>query len=795
MNASLAWLRDFADLPLTPAAVRDLLTARVATVDDVVPLRADLRDIVVGRVVEAAPHPDSDHLWVTRVDAGGDALLDVVCGAPNVTVGTSYPFAPVGATLPGGLRIERRRIRGAVSSGMLCSARELALGGDHSGILALDTDAAPGTPFLEVVAGGDVRLVVDVLPNRPDLLAHEGIARELAAARGVPLRVPAQLPVPATTPVVRDAQRATAGGTVPVTIEPGAACSTYVAAVIRGVTVGPSPDWLVARLEAVGSRSVNNVVDATNYMLHAFGHPMHAFDLDRVTGGTVVVRLARDGERIRTLDGSERVLDRTVTVIADAARAQAIAGVMGGADSEVTDATRDVLLEVAVFDPGAVRRTRRALGLATDASYRFERGVDRAAAEARARLAAALIVTVAGGEVAPPIAAVGARPEPPVPRALRLARVAAVLGEAPTPGESTRLLASIGFGVQDVPGGTLLVTPPTWRADIVDEVDLIEELARLHGYDAFPATLRAFRASTVPDSPAYAVAARVTGALVAAGLYEARPVPFVDDAGPSGVRLANPLAESEAMLRADLLATLARRVEHNFAHMQRTVRLFEVGVAFRRAADGGSIPEERTLAAAVITGDRYPAHFTDAHPPHVDRWDAKWLAEQIVAASYGAGRGALHPDEHGAGWSVVIDGVPRGRVTELELDAPVWAAPVFGVEVDITPAFRAERPLPRYRGLPATPAAEFDLALLVPDAVPATAVEGVIRRTAGELLEQIEPFDEFRGAGVAPGGRSVAWRLTLRHPERTLRDREIDGRRGRILQALEEELGVRPRAV
>jgi phenylalanyl-tRNA synthetase beta chain len=791
MNASYDWLREFTDFDLTPEQLRDVITNRAATVEDVISLRADLRDVVVGLVVEAKPHPNSDHLWVTKVDAGTGELLDVVCGAPNVQAGSKYPFAPSGSTLPGGLKLERRKIRGETSNGMLCSARELALGTEHDGILTLHTDAAPGTPFLEAFPAGDTRFVVDVLPNRPDLLSHEGLAREISAYTGNDLHMP-EHPGMAPSPAFEHGDGEGITGGVRVSIEDPSACPLYTATVIRGVNIAPSPDWLANRLISIGLRPINNVVDVTNYMLHGFGQPMHAFDIDRLQGPEIHVRNARSGERITTLDGVERKLEPTMTVIADAERAQAIAGVIGGNDSAVADNTKNILLEVAVFDPRSVRSTRRALGTSTDASYRFERALDAHASTELARYAAALIVSLAGGRVDGAPIAVGSPGPSPQPLSLRVSRVARVLGEHITAPECMRVLGSVGFGVHSGENEVLRVTPPRWRSDVTLEVDLIEEVARLRGYDSFSDELRPFRVGTAPESPAYVVTRRVTRALVEGGMMEVRPIPFVADAGEHGVRVLNPLAESEALLRSSALQTLARRVEHNFAHMTRNVRLFEVGVVFSRGQDI-RIPAERTVAAAVIAGDRTPAHFTDPKPAQMDIWDAKWIAETIIRAAFGPSGPVLQPNAARDGWDVVHDGSAIGTVGPIALDAPVWAPPVFGIEIDVTAAFGSVRHGTVYRALPITPAAEFDLALLVPAEVAAADVARVIQTNSGEMLESLVPFDEFRGAGVGDGYRSIAWRLTFRHPERTLREKEIEGRRARILRALNEELGVRPR--
>ena len=787
MNASYQWLKDFVDIDASPSELRDLLTMRCATVDDVVALRQDLNDIVIGRVIEAAPHPNSDHLWVTKVDSGDRELRDVVCGAPNVAVGSLYPFAPVGATLPGGLKIEKRKIRGAVSEGMLCSARELGLGTDHEGILALDIDAEPGTRFLDVVPVGDTRIVIDVLPNRPDLLSHEGIAREIAAATGKQLHRPQHPPA-----VLTMAKESTGPISIDVTVEDTEGSPRYMTAIIRGVTVGPSPDWLASRVEAAGARSISNVVDVTNYMLHGFGQPMHAFDLARLGGGKVIVRRAHKGEKLVTLDGVDRTLDDSMTVIADANRPQAIAGVIGGKGSEVTESTTDILLEVAAFDPQRVRATRRKLGLSTDASYRFERGVDQSAIPDLLGYAVELITRVAGGvREGDPTDAHTPYVHPGAIR-LRPSRVARVLGENISMEEMELNLANIEF-VVNRDSGELLVTPPSFRSDISGEVELIEEIARLHGYENFSSELRPFRPGTVPDAPMHIVSRHVRDVLIGAGLFEARPMPFVR-AGVDEHRVRNPLAEDEAFLRTTLLDTLARRAEHNFAHMQRNVRLFEIGTVFAASRDSASgAPQERVHAAAVIAGDRRPAHFTEPHPPHYDEWDAKSIAQSIAAAAWPSAAITLDPSVGDALWTISANGIAVGTVSRVNADLPVWAAPLYGVEVNLDALPIASTSSRRYKPIPVMPAIEVDLALIVPNSVTSAQVAEAIRGSAGELLETLQVFDEFKGAGIPEGSRSLAWRLTFRHPERTLRDREIQGRTEKILSTLEAALGIRQR--
>lgn len=819
MNASYSWLKALVPFPHSPAELRDLLTMRAATVDEVVALRDDLANIVVARVVECARHPDSEKLSVTKVDAGGPELVDVVCGAPNVQAGKLYPFAPTGTTMPDGLKIERRKIRGAVSNGMLCSARELKLGDSHEGILELDLDVAPGTPFLRAMPVGDARIVIDVLPNRADLLSHAGVAREIAAATGLPLALPA---IPASPEV--SARTATAtNGVAPfkVVVEDHADVPRFTGVEIRGVTVGPSPAWLVARVESVGGRSINNVVDATNYVMHELGQPTHAFDADTLAGRTIVARRARAGETVVTLDGAERRLTPEMLVVADAERAVAVGGIMGGHATEVTSSTTNVYLEAANWNPRRIRATRRALGISTDASYRFERGVDVELAPVALERLVQVVVAVAGGTPSAHRTDLLGRGHEPRGVPLRPSRVAQVLGEPVLAAEIERLLAPIGFGVRTETPDALLVSVPSWRPDVQREIDLVEEVARLRGYETFSDELRAYRPTAVPDDPLVATSRGLRDALGAAGLLEVRPMPFVAASGDGAgqLRVENPLAADEAYLRTSLLDSLARRAEYNLRQMSGDVRLYEIGTAFLpdeavHSPGGRALPREEVRVAALVMGARRPAHFTEPEPPAIDEWDAKSVAETILRSAFRGRSAALVPADVGSDllWHVHVDGTDAGVVRRVALeDPPVWAAAAFGVEVTLahTPSDpvakpgqhahgRHHHPAPRvaraaFRALPTTPAAEFDLALLVPDDLPVARVEQVMRAASGELLERLALLSEFRGGPVPAGQRSLAWRLTFRHPERTLGGKEVEGRRSQLLKRLENELGLRPR--
>ncbi len=794
MIVSRRWLEALIGKPLDGQDVADRLARQVAPVDGVVPIHQDLRDVLVGRVLEVRQHPNADRLSLCLVDAGGGQPLEVVCGAPNVQAGKSYPFAPVGATLPGGLKLERRKIRGVESNGMLCSAKELGLGVDHQGILELETDAAPGTPFLDVVPVADEQIVIDVSANRPDLLCHKGVARELAVAYGANVKLPE---IPGGQAVGRSTSRQSNQGIadgVEVRLEDPEGAPRYMIAVVRGVKVGPSPSWPATRLQSVGQRSINNIVDATNYILFEVNQPLHAFDLAKLRGSAVVVRRARPNEQIVTLDGVSRRLTAEMTAICDAERPTIVAGVMGSTDSEVSASTTDIVLECAYFQPTRIRRTRRALGLSSESSYRFERGIDMLGMpEAMAR-AIDLIRAVAGGELREP--PIDLWPEPQKPRSvfLREARVGHLLGVAVPRKEIERLLSAVGF-VAAPKDDRLAVQIPGWRPDVTREVDLIEEVARLRGYDTFPDELRSYRPGTVPDAPAELTLRRIREQLVAGGrgLLEARTLPLGPADRPDAVAVLNPLSAEEAHLRSRLLPGLIRRVEFNWSQGQRDVRLFEVGTVFRKAQ--GPSPQEELHLAIVLTGARHPPHWSDtttaAKLPDMDIWDLKQHFELAVGVA--APSCDVQPAANGTGWVAVgKDGGQVGMATPLDADAPKWAGPLFGLEVSIAVA---PPTLARYRPLPTQPPVVRDISLVVPGRVTAAAVEGELRRVGGTLLERLEVLDEYRGpgGGLPEGTRGVTWRCTFRADKRTLTEQESAALLDKMLSALEVGLDVRRR--
>ncbi len=816
MKVSYRWVRDVAPgIGIGPAEAMERLALRGAPVEDWVDLAEGLKDVVIGRVLEAGPHPNADRLTLCRV-AGPDGEVPVVCGAPVVRVGAYYPFAPVGAVLPGGFRIGKRKIRGSYSEGMLCSERELELGEDHAGIMLLEGQYEVGAPFAASVGLDDVRMDVEVTPNRGDLLSHVGIARELHPEGHAGIALP---PFPGgqgefAASFARGGGEASSAG-CRILIEDPDLCSRYLGAVIRGVAVGPSPRWLADRLRAAGARPINNVVDATNYVMLELGQPLHAFDLDKLADATIVVGRARPGESLVTLDDEARAITPDMLMIRDAVRPVAIAGVMGGRDSEVSGQSTDILLECALFEPRQVRATRRALAMSTDASYRFERGVDPAAMEAAVLRAVSLILATSGGTLDGEI--IDAHPRPWVPPVvgLRPTRASHVLGVDFTPDRVSKLLAPLGYAVEAAGADRLDVTVPGHRTyDTLREVDLIEEVARTHGYDAFPEVMSAARAGTVPDHPLFQLEDRLRGLLAANGISEAQ-TPALGPKRHGDVALLNPMSRDESHLRRDRLPGLLTHVERNMSRGVRDVRLFEIGTAF--APSENSTPIESSRVAVVLTGGRTPPHWSSRAEPFdvhdiagvlglIGREacpDAAVVPAGGRAGVPGDGRARVPAGARGQQLFVpgrcyeLVSGAGEvvgwgGQVRPELLDLPRWAGAVVGGEV-VLPEVPAPKPDVTARDLPDQPAVQRDMAFLVPAGTAAGEVLDAARRAAGRLLETGDVFDVYEGEDLPPGTRSVALRLRFRARGRTLTDREVDKTCRRVVRTVKEKTGVEPR--
>ncbi len=813
MNLSFNWLAELVDLEASfqgdAKTVAEHLTLIAAAVEKIEPVGEGLDGIVAARVLEVGPHPNADRLSLCKVDRGDGAPLDVVCGAPVIVKGALYPHVAPGGTLPSGFAIESRKIRGELSHGMLCSDIELELGRDKGGIMRLADDIVPGTSVGEALGLPDTRLALDLNPNRVDLGCHVGVARELAA----PAEALRERDFGTSwDPAWRDGDDEASGAGLRVRIEAPDRCSRYLAAVVRGVRVGPSPTWLVGRLMAVGARPINNVVDATNYVLLEQNQPLHAFDLKTLNGSEIRVRAATDGEQVTTLDGQTHKLTSAASVIADRDRAGALAGVMGGLDTEVTTETVDVVIECAAFDPAAVRRTARETGLSTDASYRFERGIDVHAGEHALKRCVELILATAGGEAEAEAIRVGPAPTRPPVQKLRLSRVKQVLGLDLGRADVATHLEPIGLrevesetsggGAEDV----LQIQVPGWRTDITREIDLVEEVARRVGYERFPDADRRFRTSSVPEDESVGAAARVRRELVAEGLLEARSLSFMpgDHLGNRAiVAVPNPLSNEESYLRAAMVPVLLRRLEHNFSRRHRNVRLFEIGTVF----DYGETPDqfrEQRRVGVVMTGGRRPGHWSGP-VPDLELWDIKGIAERLAHRLCGslvtAGSEASDDPFLAGGWlapdgfRVEKDGAIvgiGGLVRASAVDGPPWAAPVLAFELRLD----AVEPVRHatYRVTSQFPSVRRDLSVTIPADVRAGDVEAAVRSVATDLLVNVRLFDVYAGEELGEGRRALGWAFRFRAPDRTLTDEEVESEMRLLSDALEEQFDAKVRS-
>ncbi|TCZ88075.1 phenylalanine--tRNA ligase subunit beta [Lysobacter sp. N42] len=788
MKFSENWLRHHVPTRASRDELVATLTAIGLEVEEVAPLGESLDGVVVGRIVAAERHPEADRLQVCRVDIGRGEPLQIVCGAPNARVGLCAPLATVGSTLPGGMAIKAATLRGVESAGMLCSAKELGLDADASGLLELPADAPVGARLTEYLALPDASIEIKLTPNRADCFSVRGIAYDVAAATG------AQVAPLETHPVDTRSQ-----AEMEISLDAGAAAPRYCGRVIEGVdATRPTPAWMAERLRRSGIRPVSLLVDVTQYVMIELGQPMHAFD--RATlHGPVGVRQARDGEALKLLDGRDVVLDPQFLVVTDADRAVALAGIMGGFDTRVTDATRDVFLESAHFAPDAVIGRGRRLGLHTDASHRFERGVDPELPRQAIEYATRLILDIAGGRAGPVVEAELAE-HLPRPQAIRLRRerLARVLGQRVSDADVERILRGLGLQVDASETGWS-VTPPTRRFDIAIEEDLIEEVARVHGYDAVPTTLPAGPASVGAATEARVEPGHLRRALAARDYREAINYAFVDAAwleawslAEGAVALANPLSAELAVMRTSLLPGLVAALGRNAARQQPRVRLFELGNVFHAAGDGEA-PRHTQRIAAVACGTADAEQWglgTRAVGYHDLKGDLESLAalSGAVLAFERSARPWGHP---GRSADVLLDGRVVGWIGQLH----PRLQQALGIDVDVV-AFEVDldavqqRALPRAEGLSRYPSVRRDLAFVVAEGVAWAGVEAAVRAAAGPSLREVVLFDVYRGKGVETGFKSIAMGLILQEKNRTLTDRDVDAVVGDVVAALQREHGA-----
>ena len=784
MKVLLSWLREFAPIEGDPADLGEQLSGLGLAVESIKPIGEGLGGIVVARVLGLRPHPDADRIQIVDVDAGDGEALQVCCGAFNMSVGDLVPLATLGCVMPDGMEIARRRMRGEWSNGMLCSPVEIGLGDDGEGILVLDGDHAPGLPLAEALEmGADVLFDIEVNPNRPDAMSVAGVARDLAARQGAPF----SLPEPAVAETGLDAT-----DRLSVEILDPDLCGRFAVRVLDGVGIQASPRWLANRLTALGMRPINSVVDVSNYVMLELGQPSHTYDLAKLAGAGFRVRRAVDGETIETLDGVTRTLTSADGVVADSDdMVVGIAGVMGGASTEIGGDTTSVALEMAWWDPASIAASARRLGLRSEASARFEKGADPEVADLAMRRFAELLADT-GATLAPGM--VDARGNTPERETIlvRTGRVNGILGTDLTRDRIGELLGPIEFTA--VPNGDDLdVDIPSFRPDSTTEIDVIEEVARMHGYTRI--------ARTRPRSMLTGALSRrqvdrrtVRTAMIGLGLDEVMPVPFLapgdlERAGldADGITVTNPLVAEESVMRSSLRPGILKTLAYNASHRLAGLGLFEVGHVYRHPEASQPLPDEREYLAVALAG-------RDAGDA-VGVWSA--LADALAARDYALVAdvvAGLHPTRTAR---IEVGGVPVGHVGEVDpgvLDAFDVPERVGWLEVDLDTLLGVPHGDTPYRQVSRYPSSDIDLAFEVDDAVPASAVERCLREAAGDLLARLSLFDVFRGAPVGDGSRSLAFTLRFQAVDRTLTDAEMVDVRRRCIDAVEGSLPASLRA-
>lgn len=806
MKFTLDWLNQYVDIDgFTAEQLAEHLTMLGLEVDAVTPLHQELAALKTATIVSAQPHPDADKLTLCQVAVGGD-MLQIVCGAPNARAGLNTVVALPGTTLPGDFKIKKSKVRGIESCGMLCSERELALSDSHTGIMELPEGTGHGQSFIAAMGLEDTMIEVDLTPNRPDCASVIGIAREIAGKLQRPLRLP-----------VQDARISCASRKFSVDVESPELCPRYAARLIEGIRIGPSPMWLRNRLTAIGLRPINNVVDITNFVMMEYGQPLHAFDFDNLKNGRIIVRQPKAEENtFTTLDGIERQLNPDMLLICDGEKPVALAGIMGGMNSEVTDGTTTVLLESACFNPVSIRKTARKLKLATDASYRFERGVDPDGACNAMDRAVQLLCEIAGGTAEDCGHDVYMGKLPLQSLTLRISRTSSLIGVDLDAARITALLESIGIRCKQKDADTLWVNPPSFRVDIEREADLIEEIARLYGYDNIPVTLPQVSLSYPEQDQGRQKRSAIARSLTGIGFSEAINYSFTSDtyldllqlAGEDSrrrfVRLLNPLSEEQGIMRTSLLPGLLENVDRNIRFQMTAVRLFEIGKVFISTGEA-SQPAEMTRLAGVLAGNRYgyspPLHFREED---VDILDAKGAVEHIlgqmrlnlaaspVCLEFQIPAPAESEPFAAAGETLQILHQKTvvgtlGRIRQEVLRGFGIKHNVYFFDLDFDALCDLAAAPKSFTALPIYPSVRRDMAFVVPATVAAGEMVRTIRTSRDPLIEDVCVFDVYQGKNIKNGFKSVAISVTFRSATKTLTEKNVEKSNRKIVDLLAEQ--------
>ena len=816
MKVSLKWLNEYVDVPSDTQEFCDRLDLTGTGVEGLEETGAQFKKVVVGQILEKEAHPDSDHMWVCKVSVGAANTdtdgnpepLQIVCGAQNFNAGDKIPVAMIGAEF-GDFKIKKSKLRGVTSYGMNCSERELGLGSNHDGIMILPADAPVGTPFAEYMKLSDKIIDLEITPNRPDCLSVEGLAREVGAMYRTDVRYPSM--------DLTEGEEATEDA-VDVTVAAEGRCPRYTARVIRGAKVGPSPDWLVERIVASGARSVNNVVDVTNYILFLLGQPLHAFDFDKVKSADgkahIVVRPAEEGEKLTTLDGQERMLTPDMTVIATPERAVALAGVMGGLDSEVTDDTVDILLEAATFDPAHTSRTSRNLGLISESSMRYERKVDAGRITRNADFAAALMAKICGGTVSRGLVDVWTVKDEPFDLQFRIPRFCAMMGADVPRADIEDILERLGCKVEDDGSNTLHVIAPTWRPDLEREIDLYEEVLRLYGMEKVPATLPGGRDRIPVKTPTQRIVEKLNRVLPACGLNETMTYSFAEPGELERLRMSeeglgepveliNPINAEQSQMRRSIIPGLLRSIAYNQSHGVENIQLYEVGRVFF-GHEGHQLPREAQRLAGVLAGSMAEKSW-NTNPAPFDFFDGKGVLESIARelalpkvrfrVLEGPAAGHLQP---GRAAEMLSGGTVIGWVGELHplaVDAYDAKGPVVAFELDIDALVKSARPARDFVDIPEFPPVSVDVAFIVDEDVTNEKLMQRMYSAGGKLLSSIRLFDVYRDEKrLGAGKKSMAYSLEYRAADRTLTGEEVEKAHSKLIKKVCGGLGAEIRS-
>ena len=796
MKVPVSWLKEYVDFEDTIEGLSDKLTFAGLEVEAIEQMGSDFPGVVVGEIIQIELHPGADKLRMCTVEYGAEETMRVVCGAPNAEVGGKYPFAPVGTTLPGGFTLKKAKIRGEVSMGMLCAKDELELGEDHSGLLVLDADLNPGTPFVEVWGAPETVIELEITPNRPDCLSMIGVAREMAVLYGSELKIPASKVSETDEDVAAE---------IDVTVEDSSMCPRYTARVLKDGKIGASPEWMQKRLEAAGIRPINNVVDITNYVMLETGHPLHAFDKTLVAGNQIIVRRAKAGEKMNTLDGTEHSLAESMLVIADAEKPSAIAGVMGGADSEIKDDTSTILLEAAAFDTASIRHTAKQLGLITDSSYRFQRGVNTDSVEWASRRAAALMCELAGATLCKGVVDSHSKRKEQIKIPFSWKRIESMVGAAISSEKMRGIFQTLEIGVEDDNGETAVAVAPSFRLDLEREIDLVEEIARIHGVDNIPANMPKAKVILGADDSRVRAISNLRNHLQGFGVSEILNYTLVNhplldlfnkENRESREELPHPISADQSVLRTSLIPQLVESLGRNHSRQVGEACFYELGRVFNRV-DGSPVQTEMvSLGMMGPVGHSLLEKRAPVSEEEMFMW-MKGLVERLLVAQ---GLDAVsfsnedRPEfESGKAISVSVGNNLIGRMGLVNQNARnEWrlSGPIAAAELQLDVLLKNSFKISKVEDLAQLPSMSRDIALVLDEAVKHEEVVRLIEKANPKDLESFGLFDVYQGKGIEKGKKSLAYTFIYRSATQTLTDKKVNKAHQKLIDFLCKQVGA-----